>query len=230
MTTAPSAEKMTTHQLNDLLHAHFIRPEDRLNAAGAGALYLTEVTAPGGTRRADAVHIGLWQSRGAGGGADTCTADAGRAGAGEQGALGGGVAVRWPLRRKPASRPARGRGLVSGGVVRTGAVVLIGGREAVGRPVAPVVLPRPDYGRIAVLEYDLLGIEPEPGTAAATAVGARLASRRLREAMARPVDRAACPHSNVVDTTRLNDTRSRGMCTRCGAPAVQGDDGSWTFP
>ncbi|MFF1444172.1 hypothetical protein [Streptomyces sp. NPDC058295] len=59
--------KLTTQELNDLLHAHFIRPEDRLNHAGAGAVYLTEVTAPGTSgRRADAVHIGLWQSRGAG--------------------------------------------------------------------------------------------------------------------------------------------------------------------
>lgn len=64
MTTATA--KMTTAELNDLLHAHFIRPEDRLSQAGAGAVYLTEVTAPGGNRRADAVHIGLWQSRGAG--------------------------------------------------------------------------------------------------------------------------------------------------------------------
>lgn len=59
--------RMTTAELNDLLHAHFIRPEDRLNQAGAGAVYLTEVTAPGNSgRRADAVHIGLWASRGAG--------------------------------------------------------------------------------------------------------------------------------------------------------------------
>jgi hypothetical protein len=58
--------RMTTAELDTLLHAHFIRPEDRLNQAGAGAVYLTEVTAPNSTRRADAVHIGLWQSRGAG--------------------------------------------------------------------------------------------------------------------------------------------------------------------
>lgn len=64
---APTGQpKMTTAELHDLLHAHFIRPEDRLSQAGAGAVYLTEVTAPGGNRRADAVHIGLWQSRGAG--------------------------------------------------------------------------------------------------------------------------------------------------------------------
>ncbi|MCP9209626.1 hypothetical protein [Streptomyces cucumeris] len=59
-------EKMTTQELNDLLHAHYIRPADRVDLAGAGAVYLTEVTAPGSTRRADAVHIGLWHSRGAG--------------------------------------------------------------------------------------------------------------------------------------------------------------------
>lgn len=59
--------KLTTPQLNELLHAHFIRPEDRFSQGGAGAIYLTEVTAPGNSgRRADAVHIGLWQSRGAG--------------------------------------------------------------------------------------------------------------------------------------------------------------------
>jgi hypothetical protein len=69
-TSTPGAgdrSRMTTAELNDLLHAHFIRPEDRLNQAGAGAVYLTEVTAPGNSgRRADAIHIGLWQSRGAG--------------------------------------------------------------------------------------------------------------------------------------------------------------------
>lgn len=59
--------RLTTAELDKLLHAHFIRPEDRISPAGAGAVYLTEVTAPGTSgRRADAVHIGLWQSRGAG--------------------------------------------------------------------------------------------------------------------------------------------------------------------
>lgn len=57
---------MTTHELDQALHAHFIRTDDRISEAGAGAVYLTEVTAPNSTRRADAVHIGLWQSRGAG--------------------------------------------------------------------------------------------------------------------------------------------------------------------
>lgn len=57
---------MSTQQLLDALHAHYIKPEDRLSQAGAGAVFLTEVTAPGGNRRADAVYLGLWHSRGAG--------------------------------------------------------------------------------------------------------------------------------------------------------------------
>jgi hypothetical protein len=67
-TTAGAGDrtKMTTPQLDELLHAHFIAPKDRLDLAGAGAVYLTEVTAPNSTRRADAIHVGLWSSRGAG--------------------------------------------------------------------------------------------------------------------------------------------------------------------
>lgn len=59
--------EMTTPELNERLHQHFISEKDQLDLAGAGAVYLTEVTAPGHSgRRADAVHIGLWHSRGAG--------------------------------------------------------------------------------------------------------------------------------------------------------------------
>jgi hypothetical protein len=69
---SPPSPKMTTQQLDEALHAHFIRPEDRRNLVGAGAVYLTEVTAPDGSgRRADAVHVGLWSSRG-GGRIDVC--------------------------------------------------------------------------------------------------------------------------------------------------------------
>jgi hypothetical protein len=57
---------MTTKELNELLYAHFIREEDRIDQRGAGAVYLNEVTAPNSNRRADAVYMGLWQSRGAG--------------------------------------------------------------------------------------------------------------------------------------------------------------------
>lgn len=39
--------------------------------------------------------------------------------------------------------------------------------------------PRPDYTKIAVLEYELLGIEPKPGTVAAFAVGMQRVGRAL---------------------------------------------------
>lgn len=60
-------DEMTTPELNELLHRHFISEKDQIDLNGSGAVYLTEVTAPGqSVRRADAVHIGLWHSRGAG--------------------------------------------------------------------------------------------------------------------------------------------------------------------
>lgn len=70
--------KMNTVELREALHAHFIRPEDRISSAGAGAVYLTEVTAPNSSRRADAVHIGMWASRG-GGRIDVCELKVSRA-------------------------------------------------------------------------------------------------------------------------------------------------------
>lgn len=63
---ATAKESMDAHELSDLLHKHFISEKDQTDPAGAGAVYLTEVTSPGGSRRADAIHIGLWSSRGAG--------------------------------------------------------------------------------------------------------------------------------------------------------------------
>lgn len=51
-----------TAELLARLHDHFIKPGE----TWAGAVCLTEVTAPGGSRRADLVHVGLWNSRGAG--------------------------------------------------------------------------------------------------------------------------------------------------------------------
>lgn len=53
---------LSTPDLLEALHAHFIKPDD----TWAGAVCLTEVTAPNSNRRADLVHIGLWASRGAG--------------------------------------------------------------------------------------------------------------------------------------------------------------------
>lgn len=39
---------------------------------------------------------------------------------------------------------------------------------------------RPDYTAIAVLEYDIFGIEPKPGTAAAAMIGMRSLAAVLR--------------------------------------------------
>lgn len=42
--------------------------------------------------------------------------------------------------------------------------------------------PRPNYTAIAVLEYDLFGVQPEPGTAAAAIIGMRSFQRLARTA------------------------------------------------
>ena len=78
---------------------------------------------------------------------------------------------------------------------------------------------RPDRRRIAVLESELLGVEPEPGTPEAHAV-----------AMAKPVDQAACPHGAVIETREMGDKRSQGICAACGAQFVESDDGTWGRP
>ena len=83
-------------------------------------------------------------------------------------------------------------------------------------PTAPL---RPDRRRIAVLENELLGVEPEPGTPEAHAV-----------AMAKPVDRDACPHDAVIDLTEMGQTRAQGVCERCGAAMIETDDGTWERP
>lgn len=77
-------------------------------------------------------------------------------------------------------------------------------------------VPRPDRSRIAVLEYELLGVDPEPGTPEAMAV-----------AQATPVDRATCPHEDVIDVSQYGAPRPEGMCGRCGTSVVGDDDGSW---
>lgn len=55
-----AAPTMRTSQLLDALRDHFIKPHE----SRPGAVFLTEVTAPDRTHRADAVHVGLWASRG----------------------------------------------------------------------------------------------------------------------------------------------------------------------
>lgn len=73
-----------------------------------------------------------------------------------------------------------------------------------------------DTSHGAVLEHDLLGIEPEPGTPGAHAV-----------ALARPVDQDTCPHEDVTDVVALGQTPSTGMCAGCGTDVVESDEGLW---
>lgn len=87
------------------------------------------------------------------------------------------------------------------------------------RTPAPTAPPRPDLIRTALLEHELLGIEPEPGTPAAHAV-----------ALAKPVDVETCPHEDAIETTELGNARPQGMCTRCGTALVADDDGGWEAP
>lgn len=87
---------------------------------------------------------------------------------------------------------------------------------------APTPTPTPrraDHGRIAVLEHQLLGIEPQPGTPEAVAV-----------ALATPVDQERCPHQQAVDVTQFGQARATALCTACGADLVAGDDGGWARP
>lgn len=78
------------------------------------------------------------------------------------------------------------------------------------RPPAAPAPERADPTRIAVLEHDLLGIKPEPGSAAALAV----AMRKI----------AACIEHEPVDTTGFGDARRNGLCARCGVAMVEDED------
>ena len=73
--------------------------------------------------------------------------------------------------------------------------------------------PRPDPLRIAVLEHELLGIEPKPGTAAALTI----ALRRV----------GSCFEHDPVETSGLGDARRNGLCSRCGSSMVIDDAGDW---
>lgn len=72
--------------------------------------------------------------------------------------------------------------------------------------------PRANPTTIAVLEHDLLGIPPQPGTAAALVIGLR----RI----------GTCLEHEPVETTSLGE-RASALCTRCGAAMLQDDDGEW---
>lgn len=89
-------------------------------------------------------------------------------------------------------------------------------RKPAGRLVA---VGRPDYARIAVLEHELFGITPVPGSLAAAMVGASL----LAEAMRRTAvpDPAGCAHEDVVSVQTFGDGADVGACVRCGARVVE---------
>lgn len=79
----------------------------------------------------------------------------------------------------------------------------------------PAPLPRPNYTTIAVLEHDLLGIQPQPSTAAALVIA-------LRQAVAN------CTAHQPVETTTLGSLGRTGVCARCGRSMLQDADGEWT--
>jgi len=70
--------------------------------------------------------------------------------------------------------------------------------------------PRPDPARIAVLEHDLLGIAPQPGTAAAA-----LVARRHCTDVHHP-----------LDITPLGGPPT-ALCARCGRHMVPDEQGRW---
>lgn len=82
------------------------------------------------------------------------------------------------------------------------------------RTPAPDAPPRANPTRIAVLEYELLGIPPTPGTAAAVAIALRKAA-------------AECMSHDPVDTTSFATPGRTGLCRRCGCSMVQDGQGNW---
>ncbi|MGA5604016.1 hypothetical protein ACPCUF_23770 [Streptomyces griseoincarnatus] len=80
------------------------------------------------------------------------------------------------------------------------------------RPPAAPEPERANPTRIAVLEHDLLGIPPEPGSAAALVVALRRTG--------------TCVEHEPVETTTFGEARLTGLCTRCGAAMVE-EEGEW---
>lgn len=97
------------------------------------------------------------------------------------------------------------------------AVQFVGWRKT--RPVRP----RPDYGRIAVLESELLGIEPEPGTAAAAVVGFRQALGEARAYLWLASEFRMCDHERTEEVATLGGGRWL-LCRDCGARADMTSD------
>lgn len=74
--------------------------------------------------------------------------------------------------------------------------------------------PRANSTRIAVLEHDLLGIAPPPGSAASAVIALRKAG--------------TCMQHRPIDTSHLSDRPgSRAICAGCGHEMRQTQDGAW---
>jgi hypothetical protein len=80
------------------------------------------------------------------------------------------------------------------------------------RQPAPV-LPRANYTRIAVLEHDLCGVQPQPGTAAALAVGVRSTGH--------------CLNHRPIATLTTGTPITAGTCAGCGRAMALKDSGDW---
>ncbi|BFP50004.1 hypothetical protein KCMC57_63720 (plasmid) [Kitasatospora sp. CMC57] len=74
--------------------------------------------------------------------------------------------------------------------------------------------PRPNPTAISVMENDLLGIAPQPGTMAALAVALRGTGTCLT-------------HLPVSASKDPDGPADAGVCAGCGADMVLGDDGTW---
>ena len=77
----------------------------------------------------------------------------------------------------------------------------------------PAPRTRPNYTAIAVLEHDLFGIQPRPGTAAALTIALRKVGN--------------CMTHQPVETTTFGQPGQSGLCARCGREMVQDNNGEW---
>jgi hypothetical protein len=81
------------------------------------------------------------------------------------------------------------------------------------RPVAEPA-PRPNPTRVAVLEYDLLGVQPESGSFAAAVINIRRAG--------------SCVEHQAVDAGALADGPGVViLCTGCGNHITPTEEGGW---
>lgn len=74
--------------------------------------------------------------------------------------------------------------------------------------------PRANPTRIAVLEHDLFGVKPNPGTMTAAVLALRRAG--------------TCSEHKPVDISAVGERPgTHGLCTQCGQRVTPGPDGGW---